>query len=151
MLVHRFTEKGYICPDKFTRRETEIKKDLAAKKTKKLTAAMRKKAKEDAAAEGDDDAEGAGVVVGGEEEEEEGVGGKKVIVGSKAKFAGGLVFEPTKGLYDTIVVVMDFNSLYPSIIQEYDIDFMTMDWTAEGVRFFPFFCSFRECVRPQVF
>ncbi|SCV75007.1 BQ2448_8036 [Microbotryum intermedium] len=49
----------------------------------------------------------------------------------KAKFTGGLVFEPIKGLWDRYVLVMDFNSLYPSIIQEFDIDFSTIDWTAD--------------------
>lgn len=43
------------------------------------------------------------------------------------KFQGGLVFEPKRGLWDTYVMVMDFNSLYPSIIQEYNIDFTTVE------------------------
>jgi DNA polymerase alpha subunit A len=57
-----------------------------------------------------------------EEENEEGADAKK-----KDKFKGGLVFEPEKGLYDKFILVMDFNSLYPSIIQEFNICFTTVE------------------------
>lgn len=64
---------------------------------------------------------------GKQKAEEENVDDEAADTKKKDKFKGGLVFEPEKGLYDKYVLVMDFNSLYPSIIQEFNICFTTVD------------------------
>lgn len=115
ILLHEFHRLKYVVPDK-----TWGKKAAVA-------------AKQDAE-EGDE----ADIVP----KDGAGKGIKSKNKSKKDKYKGGLVLEPKRQLYDKIILVMDFNSLYPSIIQEYNIDFTTVQPAPlDEVRFYTSFLN----------
>lgn len=98
LLLHAFHAKKYITPDKISSR------------TKELNATKRKSIN---CQDGDED---------DATKDHESIGIDALHIdqnkGKKGPaYAGGLVLEPKKGLYDKFILLLDFNSLYPSIIQ----------------------------------
>eukprot|EP00388_Colpodella_angusta_P035962 GDKK01037567.1.p1 GENE.GDKK01037567.1~~GDKK01037567.1.p1 ORF type:complete len:1425 (-),score=384.28 GDKK01037567.1:57-4331(-) len=110
LLLHEFWRKKFIVPDK---------KELASAAGKsKQQAAIDERIAADFA-DADDLAEGGEQTAAGGNFQ-----GKKK---SKAAYLGGLVLEPKAGLYTSYILLLDFNSLYPSIIQEFNLCFTTVD------------------------
>ncbi|KAI9281846.1 DNA polymerase family B-domain-containing protein [Sporodiniella umbellata] len=103
LLLHEFHKAKYICPDK----------SFGLKSGNTASQAIVQAAEQD----DDEDAvkEASNVKKSGRR---------------KPAYAGGLVLEPKKGFYDRYVLLLDFNSLYPSIIQEYNVCFTTVDRSA---------------------
>lgn len=93
LLLHAFTEKNFIVPDK----------QYAKKSVQQVDEY-----------DVDDTSHG--------QQQKKSAPGKR-----KPAYTGGLVLEPRKGFYDKLILLMDFNSLYPSIIQEYNICFTTVN------------------------
>lgn len=100
LLLHEFRKAKYICPEK----------TYGGVKTAVIQAA-----------EQDQDEDAMAMASTTKKK----VGGRR-----KPAYAGGLVLEPKKGFYDKYVMLLDFNSLYPSIIQEYNVCFTTVDRSA---------------------
>ncbi|KAG0453481.1 hypothetical protein HPP92_024785 [Vanilla planifolia] len=107
LLLHAFHAKKYMVPDKFS----AINKELS--KTKR---------KVNAGIDGENDDNSNDAIFDNDGEANDHGKGRKAPA-----YSGGLVLEPKKGLYDKYILLLDFNSLYPSIIQEYNICFTTVE------------------------
>ena len=108
LLLHEFHKLKFVVPDKET-----YKMKLAKKNAK--AAAM------------EDDEDGPPPPAAADDDDDDnnrrgnGQSGRK-----KPAYMGGLVLEPKRGFYDKYVLLLDFNSLYPSIVQEYNICYTTV-------------------------
>ncbi|KAK9096970.1 hypothetical protein Sjap_022467 [Stephania japonica] len=111
LLLHAFHAKKYIVPDKISARE----KETMLSKRKIIHGAK------------DEDGDLNNPPFGNDVQHVEQGKGKK-----GPAYAGGLVLEPKRGLYDKYILLLDFNSLYPSIIQEYNICFTTVERSVDG-------------------
>jgi hypothetical protein len=99
LLLHEFHKKKYIVPDKFSNNAKETK--------------LTKRRVTHGVDDGNfDDADINDANYHNDASESDHKKSKKA-----ASYAGGLVLEPKKGLYDKYILLLDFNSLYPSIIQ----------------------------------
>ncbi|XP_028549547.1 DNA polymerase alpha catalytic subunit isoform X1 [Dendrobium catenatum] len=113
LLLHAFHAKKYMLPDKFSARRMETTTNK-----RKVTAGL----------VGEDAVDLNDAVLENE--------GQHIVHGKGRRsptYSGGLVLEPKKGLYDKYILLLDFNSLYPSIIQEYNICFTTVERPNDGI------------------
>ncbi|KAH3687085.1 hypothetical protein WICPIJ_001934 [Wickerhamomyces pijperi] len=108
ILLHEFNKNGFILPDKET-------KASRLQQQQHLQQLQQQQQQQQGLAE-DEDGDAATLS-----------GSSNTAGKGKSKFQGGLVFDPERGLHKNYILVMDFNSLYPSIIQEFNICFTSVE------------------------
>jgi DNA polymerase alpha subunit A len=126
LLLHAFHDKDFILPDK-TRNNYKKSKQPANK-----TAASQKPVKVEMKLELEDDDDEDDLLLSkinltNITNNDETTLANKKIKPPTIGYTGGLVLEPKVGFYDRFILLLDFNSLYPSIIQEYNICFTTIN------------------------
>ena len=99
LLLHAFHDKNYIYPDKYHGSGQGNEHKSGQSKSNGITDEMDL------------------------EPNEEVVSKKKKVV----SYAGGLVLDPKVGYYNNFVLILDFNSLYPTIMREFNICFTTIN------------------------
>lgn len=114
LLLHAFKEANYIVPDKAERFVT-----VGANNNTKATLIETTTSTPEADDDDEEVASRATATAAGKKK-------SKASSSASTSYVGGLVLEPKVGYYDRYILLMDFNSLYPSIIQEYNICFTTV-------------------------
>lgn len=115
LLLHAFTEANHLVPDK------EYYDGTSLKNNQKNKSGISKKKKDDP--NDNDDMNDNDLTEADHETQEN----KAIVSRKKPSYAGGLVLEPKIGYYSDYVLILDFNSLYPTIMREYNICFTTID------------------------